>query len=251
LAGNKAYYDAKSKNAGAGHIKIKQSAEPACLQKFKRKINKIASEVQNLAPRSDVAVSGLGVARFCAYCDWLRSVKEDLRAEFTQVINQSISEGLVVTSSEIKDWNQHIENLVLQLQTASKDLERQWREAMKTSNYDDQTKIINQAKASFEVSNTTFKLVEIDNSKPAQANLPRNSMPPPQPPKTHSGFTKKDFFLCRGSETFGPYVYTELLEWLKTGNVVDEDLVACDGATSWITIRALIEQVEANKHTLD
>ncbi len=246
LAGNKAYYDTKIKQASLAGVKFKKAAMPACLKKFDRKHQKIMQELHELLPRTGTAVSGRDLARFCAYSDWFLSIKEDFLEELNMSFIEANNSGYYVANSEKEDLEKSILNVLRELQKVSTDIEKQWREAVaaKIPDYDSQTQSINEEKARFRINKATFKLVETDNSKFAQTKSRQNSIVPPPPPPTKSSIARKEFYLCRDNNTMGPYKYSDLQEWLKTGNVVGEDLVAYDGASSWMSINALIKKVE-------
>jgi hypothetical protein len=66
-------------------------------------------------------------------------------------------------------------------------------------------------------------------------------------PQTDQHNFTKDLYISRGSETLGPYTYSQLLRHLKTGLVKLDDLVAYDDAPAWLKVKKLIVQVQTGQ----
>lgn len=262
LAGNKAYYATKQKQAGliinrsgSPAKSLAPAGNPAYVQKiFKKCINldeEIAKLHSDLGSAYDPETSKLNTTpllKLIAYCNWLNSRKDQIKEDIRTVLDRAMREGYVYGKST-QTLLAETDDLVKTVNFSKDDILRQLNEILASTPQikSKAFEIMDQIMASMEVDERTWKLKEFKRDGlnlvgPNQKSQRETDRPKEARKSCRHDFTK-DLYIARGSETLGPYKYSQLLEWLKTGNVSLEELVAYDGAPTWVKLEELIAKV--------
>ena len=252
LAGNRAYYETRARTPrikSSRHTRTsgrESLREPACLRSLQRKLERISEEMLALSPRSAL-VQCRDVVKFCFYADWFVGCQEALKQEVSAAHEMARDQGYFLDESETQDAQDRIDAAVVETRKRRDTLDSQMYEGLRQlPNYETNISEVNLVRRKLRVCETSFKLIEDRTAAPR--NQRKRSAPPPPPTAPEPKLASRDLYLSRGQETFGPYRYPQLLEWLSSGQVLPDDLVAYDGAPSWVAMQALFEAVEAESN---
>lgn len=239
LAGNKAYYEAKARSAA---VKNSPAKTPAAARKLHRKLEQIDSEIRSLADELSVldgppAKKNITpLIKFLAYSAWFQEAKEQLKLEIRDIYDKTAQQNCVWPSNAVAELHTGVDKRADVMQSACDDLLRQT--LTQVPNADVVLNAIREQQRGFNVDPLTFKL--LDNREALEAASGKSSAP----------VTDQELYVACGDQKFGPFCFSEVLELVKAGKVVVTDLVAYEGAPTWVTVEAFIADVNAKSAAL-
>jgi hypothetical protein len=265
LAGNKAYYATKQKQAGllgnqVGTVQVNFAAagNPPYLQRIFNRCVNVGDEVvklhEDLSSATNLETNTLNTTpllKLIVYCNWLNSNKDHMKEEIRIALERAMRDGYVYENNIIRTLQAEADTLVNGVNVTKEHVIRYLNEmlAQDPQKKDEAFKVFDLIMAKMQVDERSWKLKEFDEedglhlvglNEKSEATVARGKTVP----ESRRRDFVKDLYVARGSDTLGPYKYSQLLEWLKTGNIVLDDLVAYDGAAEWVKLEQLIAEVD-------